>query len=318
MKKNDDGRASFAKEVRHYLTLRPKQLPSKYFYDALGSHLFEAICQLPEYPITRAERSLLARFAPEMVEPLADPVALVELGCGSGEKIATIASALRGRGAVRVHLIDISDEALELSRRTLGRLPYVSATGLRGTFEAGLQRVARERAATGTLLVLFLGSNIGNFDPPAAHEFLVEVRSCLRPSDGLLLGTDLVKPERELLAAYDDPIGVTAAFDKNILYRINRELGGDFDLARFTHRAIWNEATSCVEMHLVSERRQTVRIAAADLVIGFEQGESIWTESSHKYTPESAVVMGERAGFKAHGQWIEPKEGFAVTSFIAT
>lgn len=309
--------SELARDVREGLGMTPKQLPSKYLYDALGSHLFEAICHLPWYPVTRAENGLLRRFARNMVEPLRDPVSLVELGCGSGEKIAMVAEALRGRGDLSVHLIDISRTALEQSERTLGRLPHVSVTGHRATYEAGLRRAGEQRPREGSTLVLFLGSNIGNFDPPARAEFLATIRATLRPGDGLLLGADLVKPEKQLMLAYDDPLGVTGAFDKNILSRINRELGGEFDLGGFAHRAVWNQAESRVEMHLVSRRQQTVRIAACQESFAFAEGESIWTESSYKFTPEVVRAMGREAGFRCHEQWVEPDALFAATLFIA-
>ncbi|MEP6993102.1 MAG: L-histidine N(alpha)-methyltransferase, partial [Acidobacteriota bacterium] len=255
----------FAGDVRRDLALTPKQLQSKYLYNSLGSALFEAICHLPWYRITRAEGRLLTRFAPDMVEPLVDPITLVELGSGSGEKVAMLAEALRSRRhRVLVHLIDISPDALELSERTLGRFEHISVVGHRATYEEGLRHAARDRPDNGTLLVVFFGSNIGNFDPPAAQEFLREIRRTLRPGDALLLGADLVKPEKELLLAYDDPLGVTAAFNKNVLARINTELLADFDLSAFSHRAVWNAAACRVEMHLVSEVAQTVRISRAD------------------------------------------------------
>jgi uncharacterized SAM-dependent methyltransferase len=158
--------------------------------------------------------------------------------------------------APRVHLIDISPDALELSERTLGRFDHISVVGHRATYEEGLRHAARDRPPQGTMLVIFLGSNIGNFDPPAAQEFLREIRRALRPGDALLLGADLVKPEKELLLAYDDPVGVTAAFNKNLLARINTELLADFDLSAFDHRAVWN-AERRVEMHLISRVAQT-------------------------------------------------------------
>jgi dimethylhistidine N-methyltransferase len=308
----------FARDVRESLALQPKQLYSKYLYDALGSHLFEAICRLPWYPVTRAESRLLSSFADQMVEQLGDPITLVELGCGSGEKISIIAEALRGRGGhLTVHLIDISRTALEQSERTLGRLQYVSIVGHRATYEAGLRRVVASRRAAGRLLVLFLGSNIGNFDPPARHEFLSEIRGALHPGDALLLGADLVKPEADLLLAYDDPLGVTAAFDKNLLVRINRELGGEFDLASFDHRAVWNARESRVEMHLVSRHRQTVRIAACDMAVSFDAGESIWTESSYKFAPDELVELATRAGFTCQQEWVEPSGSFCTSLFVA-
>jgi L-histidine N-alpha-methyltransferase len=309
----------FAEEVRRDLALAPKQLQSRYLYNSLGSALFEAICHLPWYRITRAEGRLLARFASEMVAPVGDPVTLTELGCGSGEKIAMVAEALRlRRRPVTVHLIDISPSALELSERTLGQLEHVSVVGHRATYEEGLRHAAQDRPARGAMLALFLGSNIGNFDPPAAREFLDEIRRALRPGDALLLGADLVKPERDLLLAYDDPLGVTAAFNKNVLQRINTELLADFDLTAFDHRAVWNAAESRVEMHLVSRRAQTVRIPRAGCEVAFARGEPIWTESSYKYDAGELSAMVEARGFRCHAQWIEPDARFALTLFLVS
>ena len=297
--------------------MTPKQAQSKYLYDALGSSLFESICRLPWYRITRTESRLLARRASEMVAPLADPVTLLELGSGSGEKVAVLAEALRTRRRrVAIHLVDISPTALELSERTLGALEHVSVVGHRATYEDGLRRAARDRPPRGGLLVLFLGSNIGNFDPPASQEFLSEIRSALRPGDGLLMGADLVKPESELMLAYDDPLGVTAAFNKNLLVRMNRELGADFDLRAFEHRAIWNPVDRRVEMHLVSVRPQIVKIPGADVIVRFDDGESIWTESSYKYEADEIVELATEAGFQSHGQWIDPEARFALTLFV--
>jgi L-histidine N-alpha-methyltransferase len=307
-----------AADVRRDLQRAPKQLQPKYLYDAIGSHLFEAICHLPWYRIGRAERRLLERFAEQMVGPLADLTTIVELGCGSGTKLALLAESLRRRGRpVLVRLVDISATALELSARTLGRLPHVSVIGHRASYDAGLREAAGRRSAHGSTLVLFLGSNIGNLTPAVAGAFLREIRDILRPGDALLLGADLVKPERELLLAYDDPIGVTAAFNKNLLARINRELGGDFDLAAFAHRARWDPAAARVEMHLVSLHPQVVRIPGARCAVRFAEGETIWTESSYKYTPEQVGLMGRAAGFRCHRQWIEPRARFALSLFLA-
>ena len=300
------------------LALTPKQIQSKYLYDALGSSLFESICRLPWYRITRAESRLLARWASEMVGPLEDPVTLLELGSGSGEKVALLAEALRTRRRrVAIHLVDISPTALELSERTLGALEHVSVVGYRATYEEGLRRAARERPATGGLLVLFLGSNIGNFDPPAANEFLGEIRQALRPGDALLLGTDLVKPVEELLLAYDDPLGVTAAFNKNVLVRMNRELEANFVLKAFEHRAVWNPVERRIEMHLVSVRPQTVSIPRSGVDVPFEDGESIWTESSYQYESDEIVEVVSDAGFRSHAEWTDPDARFALTLFVA-
>ncbi len=307
----------FADEVRRDLAATPKQLQSKYLYNGLGSALFEAICHLPWYRITRAEGRLLARFAPEIVAPVGDPVTLTELGCGSGEKLAMVAEALRvRRRPVAVHLIDISPSALELSERTLGALEHVSVVGHRATYEEGLRHAARQRSARGAMLVLFLGSNLGNFDPPAARGFLDQIRACLRPGDGLLLGADLVKPEAELMLAYDDPLGLTAAFNKNLLLRLNTELLADFDLRAFDHRALWNADARRVEMHLVSRRAQTVRIPRAGMEVSLSEGEAIWTESSYKYDAAEISALGEARGFRCHAQWIDPDAHFALTLFL--
>ncbi|MGH9329671.1 MAG: L-histidine N(alpha)-methyltransferase [Vicinamibacterales bacterium] len=296
----------------------PKELQSKYLYDELGSSLFEAICRLPWYRITRAELGLLIRHAAQIVAVLREPATLVELGCGSGEKIAVVIDALDRAGrAGRLHLIDISEEALRQSERAVGSPAYVSVVGHRSTYEEGLRQAAAAREPGGTTLVLLLGSNIGNFDEPAAGEFLATIRRTLRPGDAFLLGADLTKPEPELILAYDDPLGVTAAFNKNLLARINEDLGGTFDLMAFDHRAVWNAAARRVEMHLVSRRAHEVRIAAAGVTVRFAPGETIWTESSYKYEPEEIVARGARAGFRMRRQWIDPSARFALTLFDA-
>ena len=330
--------ADFAADVTRDLALAPKQLQSKYLYDALGSSLFEAICRLPWYRITRAERRLLESHAPEIVARLCPPrpdsgqpprlgsgqadgrsvPLIVELGCGSGEKIVILAEALQaagGRG--RVHLIDISSQALEQSERTLGRLRHISVVGHRETYEVGLRQAAAAREGDHPVLVLLLGSNIGNFDEPAAHEFLRAIRGALAPGDAMLLGADLVKPERDLQLAYDDPLGVTAAFNRNLLVRLNRELGGTFDLDAFAHVAVWNAAHHRVEMHLESRVAQTVTIAASGITVRFERGERIWTESSYKYEPSRIDEMGLAAGFVTTEQWIDEEARFALTLFTA-
>jgi len=190
---------------------------------------------------------------------------------------------------------------------------------LNGGRSANIRSAAQQRssAARRRTLTLFLGSNIGNFDPPGADEFLFSIRSALAPGDALLVGTDLVKPEAELLLAYDDPLGVTAAFNRNLLVRINRDLGADFDVNAFRHLAAWNEAESRVEMHLVALSRQRVRIPAASLDVTFEEGETIWTESSYKYQPPQVVEMLERAGFRRVEQWVDGVNGFALTLVTA-
>ena len=313
--------AAFAADVARDLRLTPKQLQSKYLYDALGSSLFEAICRLPWYRITRAESRLLVRHANAVVDAVADTTGatIVELGCGSGEKLAVLAEALQSRGgSARVHLIDISSQALEQTEQRLTRLEHFSVVGHQSTYEDGLRRAAAARDAESPMLVLLLGSNIGNFDAPAAIDFLRRIRASLEPGDLLLLGADLVKPQPDLLLAYDDPLGVTAAFNRNLLVRVNRELGGNFDLDAFVHVAVWNADEQRIEMHLESMVAQTVTVTAAGIHVPFEAGERIWTESSYKYTPDQIDQMGNDTGFRTRDQWIDDEAQFALTLFAAT
>ena len=306
----------FASDVHYYLSLQPRQLPSRYFYDDLGSALFDAICRLPWYRITAAETRLLAEHGRAILSRVAGLSTVVELGPGSGEKLATLVEA--GRSGPGLHpqldlrLVDISASALELASRTLATLPDVSIATYQARYETGLRQASAETPG-GSQLVLFLGSNIGNFDRPGAGAFLRGVRAGLAAGDMLLLGADLVKPERDLILAYDDPLGVTAAFNRNLLVRINRELGGTFDIDAFAHRAAWVHAESRVEMHLVSRARQRVHVEAAGIEFVLADGESIWTESSYKYTRAGVVVALERAGFRLVEQWIDEADGFALT-----
>src|SRR5215203_4797679 len=272
-------RAAFAGDVRAGLLAQPKRLPARWFYDALGSALFEAICRLPWYRITRSESALLARHGASLVDAAGEDASFVELGGGSGEKLAILIEAAVARGyRPAVHLIDVSSRALDLAAATLARFADVRVTTHEATYEAGLS--ATEAPAQGRQLVLFLGSNIGNFDPEEALGLLRQIAAALRSGDLVLLGADLLKPERDLLLGYDDPLGVTAAFNKNVLLRINTELGAEIDLASFVHEARWNAEASRVEMHLVSTRRQVLEIPRARCRVAFERGESIWTESS--------------------------------------
>ncbi len=277
-----EARLEFAQAVRFYLQLHPRQLPSRFLYDTLGSALFDAICHLPWYRITRAELQLLERHAPAIGQVLRHGGRVVEPGCGNGEKLATLLTHARVPG-VHAHLIDLSEAALAHAVQTLAAIDdlHVSVTTSRTTYENGLLGLPREEGRP--TLLAFLGSNIGNFDPPGAAAFLGLIRRALRPHDHLLLGADLVKSEGALQLAYDDPLGLTAAFNKNLLLRLNTELKADFDLDRFAHRAVWNREASRVEMHLVSLTRQEVHIADAELHISIEQGETIWTESWYKY-----------------------------------
>jgi L-histidine N-alpha-methyltransferase len=302
----------FAADVRAGLSRSgQKELPSKYLYDDVGSALFEVISHLPEYGLTRADERLLRRHACEIVEHLDAPVAVVELGSGSGKKTRWILEALSRRQRTFYYPVEISRSALAMCERELSDIDAISIVGFEREYLDGLLEVAARRQCDQQLLVLFLGSTIGNFDRPAGVKFLAEVRRILEPGDSLLLGTDLEKPSAQLLQAYDDELGVTAAFNLNLLARINRELNADFDLRQFAHVARINREARSVEMHLQSTRRQTVRIPAADLRVEFLEGETIWTESSHKYSAAEVLQMAREAGFCCQAQWIDEQWPFA-------
>jgi L-histidine N-alpha-methyltransferase len=306
-----------AHDVRAGLT-KPgqKELPSKYFYDDVGSALFEAICLLQEYGLTRADARLLRETADAIVARLSTPTIVAELGSGSGKKTRFVLEALALRQPVHYHPIDISSAALAQSEKELGLIERVSILGFEAEYLDGLAAVAKRREPGQKVLVLFLGSTIGNFDRPAGAAFLRRVREALEPGDRLLLSTDLVKPEPVLLAAYDDPAGVTSAFNKNLLHRINRELDATFDLKRWRHRAVWNSVERRVEMHLQSMEEQTVQIRKARLAVRFKEGETIWTESSHKYTTEEVVELAERTGYACEAQWTDREWPFAQSLLV--
>jgi dimethylhistidine N-methyltransferase len=304
----------FAADVQYYLTQDPRQLPSRYLYDALGSALFEAICQLPWYRVTRAELRLLTKHAPDILRRAGPVSAIVELGPGNGEKLGLL---LNARGAdsrsTTVHLVDISPAALAAAATRLGHQEGVQLRTHQATYEEGLRAATTRDEKAPSTLVLLLGSNVGNYDPPGAAAFLRNIRALVRNGESLLIGADLVKSERDLILAYDDPLGVTAAFNKNLLVRINRELGGNFDLDRFAHRAVWNGEEGRVEMHLVSRSVQRVAIDQVGISFEMRAEEIIWTESSYKYRPESIAALLESAGFRCAAQWIDKDDGFALT-----
>jgi L-histidine Nalpha-methyltransferase len=302
----------FAEDVQYYLTQQPRQLPSRYLYDELGSALFEAICRLPWYSITRAEQQLLTRHAAEILRRAA-PSRIIELGSGSGEKLKRLLEATDERQALHVHLVDVSRAALDQASRALAILDGIAVTLHERTYEAGLEEAARAFASTDRALALFLGSNLGNFDPPSCKAFLRDVRRELRPGDFFLVGADLIKSEGELLLAYDDPLGVTAAFNRNLLVRVNRELEADFDVEQFAHRAAWNPEASRVEMHLIARSQQTIRVRRADLSLTMSPGEHIWTESSYKYQPDELRRLLAGSGFGIAVEWMHETAGFALT-----
>jgi len=275
------------------------------------------ISRLPEYGLTRADERLLRRHASDIVDRLAGPVAVVELGSGSGKKTRWVLEALCRRQRTFYYPVEISRTALAMCERELRDIDSVSILGFEREYLDGLLEVAAHRNDGQHLLVLFLGSTIGNFDRPAGVKFLAEVRRILEPGDSLLLGTDLEKPSTQVLAAYDDELGVTAAFNLNLLARINRELDADFDLRQFAHVARINHEARSVEMHLGSTRRQTVSVAAANIDIEFAEGETIWTESSHKYSTEEIFQMARDAGFRCEAQWIDDEWPFAENLLTA-
>jgi L-histidine N-alpha-methyltransferase len=295
-----------------------KELPSKYLYDEVGSALFEVISVLSEYGLTRADVRLLRRHAPDIVSRLPLPVIVAELGTGSGKKTRWLLEALARRRPACYCPIEISRSALAMCRRELGDIEAISIVGYEGEYLEGLARVAARRREGEHLLVLFLGSTIGNFDRRAAVQFLREVRQILRTGDSLLLGTDLEKPVARLLAAYDDPLGITAAFNLNLLSRINRELDADFLLPHFRHLARYNSAARSVEMHLRSTCRQTVTLRAAGLTLTLHEDETIWTESCHKYAPGEVPRIAANAGFSCEAQWLDREWPFAENLLIAT
>ncbi len=309
--------SSFAADVRAGLARKQKELPSKYLYDDVGSALFEVISRLPEYGLTRADERLLQRHAGEIVARLDAPVAVAELGSGSGKKTRWILEALSHWQRTFYYPVEISRSALAMCERELSDIDSISIVGFEREYLDGLVEVAAHRQRHQHLFVLFLGSTIGNFDRPAAVKFLAEVRRILEPGDSLLLGTDLEKSSGQLLSAYDDPVGVTAAFNLNLLARINRELDAEFDLSQFTHLARINREARSVEMHLQSKCRQTVRVPAADLCVEFLEGETIWTESSHKYSAEEVFQMAGIAGFRCDAQWIDDQWPFAENLLTA-
>jgi len=306
----------FAREVRAGLTRAgQKTLPCRYLYDDVGSALFEAITYLPEYGLTRADQRILESCAGELAASLPGNVAVAELGSATGAKTRPILEALRARQPVVYYPIDLSATPLERCARELGDVATVRPLPV--NYLEGMRQVAERRARGQKLLVLFLGSTIGNFEPCAAIDFLHTIRQCLQPGDALLLGTDLVKPKALLLAAYDDPAGVTAAFNRNLLARVNRELDADFDLRQFAHQARYHKARQRIEMHLRAKSAQVVNIRGAGLVVEFAANETICTEACHKFQPEQIRGMARAAGFRMEAQWTDEEWAFAESLLVA-
>ncbi len=320
---------SFADDVRHGLTHSPKFLLAKYFYDDLGSRLFEAITALPEYYVTRAEAEILHAHAAEIAASVAGPVRLVELGSGDGRKTRLLLEALLARqGSLDYLPIDVSDSALERSGEELAaQYPGLRVTGYVADYRDALAALAREAHesdkthaadASGTrTFVLFLGSTLGNLNLGDQEALVRAVRAMLAPGDGFLLGTDLRKPLDELLPAYDDAVGVTAAFNRNLLFRINRELGGTFDLRAFRHLVRYDEEAHRIEMHLETRIAQRVRLGALDLEIDLAPGETIWTENSYKFSTEQIAQLAAEAGFRLAHTWTDANRRFGSNLLLA-
>jgi L-histidine N-alpha-methyltransferase len=315
--------------VREGLAARPRRLPAWLFYDADGSRLFDQITQLPEYYLTRTERGIFSAHAGEIVAQAAqcglgatdpnvtyeaEPVRLriAELGAGSADKTRLLLKAAAARqGMLLYEPVDVSASALlDARKRIEAEIPSVRVLPRVMDYTRGLDLYP---AAEGERrLVLYIGSSIGNFEPYQANEVLEIIRAGLEPGDALLLGVDLRKSEGTLLAAYDDAAGVTARFNLNLLARLNRELGADFDLETFSHRAVWNPDESRIEMHLESLIDQRVKLPALDLQVDFEAGERIHTENSYKYSPGQPEEMLAAAGFTPEFTWTDERRWFAV------
>ncbi len=305
--------ATFAEDVRAGLATRPLSLSPKYFYDDLGSALFEAITRLPEYYLTRVERDLLATYGREIAGALAGPLELVELGSGSAVKTRLLIDAILERQpSLTYHAIDISADAVtESSLALVGSYDALRVLAYASDYFPLLRE--KRLVTHGRVLALFLGSNIGNFEPDEARELLRLLAAARHPGDGLLIGYDLKKDPSILELAYDDPTGVTAAFNKNLLARMNRELGGDFDLGAFHFAARWNEGCGAVQSFLVSERAQRVRIPASDLTIDFAAGDEIHTESSYKFTHEQIVALAVQCGYAEKKTYTDAAGRYALT-----
>jgi L-histidine N-alpha-methyltransferase len=308
-------RSALADDARRGLTERPRSLPPRYFYDGVGSALFERITRLPEYYLTRAERQIIDTWAPEVIGSVR-PREIVELGSGSATKLRALLAAA-GRPAADVERyvpMDVDAGTVVAAARALtDRYPFLHVHGVVGDFERHLPHVP---SPVGRRLVLFLGSTIGNLDPVPRRALLRAVRRLLGPSDRFLLGVDLKKDRAVLEAAYNDGAGITAAFNRNILRVVNRGLGADFRPDAFEHRARWDATASRIEMHLAPDTPQTVRLSALGLTIELVPGETIWTESSYKFTRESTRTDLAHAGLTLE-RWQTDRDGLFALALAA-
>ena len=301
-------------DVRAGLTATPKRLPPKYFYDARGSELFEEITRQPEYYPTRAERSILTARAGEIAD-LTKARTLVELGSGSSEKTHLLLRALRDVGSLAGYVpVDVSADAIEWALPGLvADYPGLDVHGIVADFERHLEHLP----ADGPRLVAFLGGTIGNIEPAQRASFLTAVGDTLRPGDALLLGTDLVKDPARLVQAYDDAAGVTAAFNRNVLEVVDRELGATFDVTAFEHVAAWDAENEWIEMRLRSTRAQRVDVPALSLRVDFAEGEELRTEISAKFRREGVCEELSAAGLRSAQWWTDEPGDFALSLAFA-
>lgn len=304
--------ARFAREVAEGLTAVPKHLPCCYFYDRLGSQLFEAICELPEYYLTRAETAILRTQVEEIAALFDSPTDLIELGSGNATKTRLLIDVFARRHARQRYVpIDICRTMLEESSRDLLRtFPSLEVLAIAAEYHEALEHL--RTSETRRKLVLWLGSNVGNLERAAAADFLSRVCDTLKPGDGILVGFDLRKDRRRLEEAYDDACGVTAAFNRNLLCRINRELDGSFEPRAFKHRAIYNEGIGRIEMHLESEVAQVAVIKQLGLSVSFAAGEMVHTENSYKYSPDEIEALATAAGLIRERAWLDPEGLFTL------
>lgn len=300
-----------AEDVRQGLSAASKRLPAKLFYDAEGSRLFDEITRTPEYYPTRTERAILQANAAEIVRQAGDNLDLVELGAGNASKTSILVEALSRRQLrVEYHPVDVSATALQEAVSSMhGRFHNLSIQPIVADYSNDLPELQLLQEQK---LVLFIGSTIGNFEPDEAVQFLQRVRHSLNPGDALLLGLDLTKNADILHAAYNDAQFVTARFNKNVLVRINRELGGHFDADAFQHVAFWNPAMSRIEMHLESRFEQKIWVRDLDRVFHFAAGERIHTENSYKFTSETTSRLVHASGFRMERCWTDPEKWFRV------
>ncbi len=308
--------ADFGSEVESGLTADQKTLPCRFFYDEAGSEIFEEICEIPEYYVTRAERGILEERADEIARQFQTPITLAELGSGSSSKTRLLIEALlRAHGGLRYVPVDISKTMLEAtSIELMDRYESLEIRAIASEYEVGLRHLCGETDRP--KLIAWLGSTIGNLSPEEAATFLRRVRCAMSAQDRLLVGIDLRKDREVLESAYDDSAGVTARFNFNLLERINRELGGEFRVGAFEHRAVWNEGKGRVEMHLVSPSDQSVPIRDLELIIEFAAGESIHTESSYKYSLEEIGQLAANAGFCVDHRWLDERQLFSLNFLV--